>query len=166
MQDNWKLDNLMAYLEEHAVSSEDPDDVPDTPNWLGLGWEHRYAASGASSDTLYEASEVNTMLDEELGLNDGAGGSAGPWKNNTAFLCPVEGCGMSFRRRFNLKGHLRSHREERPYVCTWPECGKSFARQHDCKRHEALHLNMQGSHKCEGCGRTFARLDALNDHRE
>lgn len=86
-------------------------------------------------------------------------------KNKAPFVCPVEGCGSTFTRQFNLKGHLRSHREERPYVCKWPKCGKGFARQHDCKRHEALHLNIR-PFTCDGCGKTFARMDALNRHRE
>jgi hypothetical protein len=86
-------------------------------------------------------------------------------KNKAPFTCPVEGCGSTFTRQFNLKGHLRSHREERPYVCKWPKCNKGFARQHDCKRHEALHLNIR-PFTCEGCGKTFARMDALNRHHK
>ena len=62
-------------------------------------------------------------------------------------------------------GHLRSHAEEKPYQCKWPGCGKGFARQHDCKRHENLHLNIR-PYPCEGCKKNFARMDALNRHRE
>lgn len=62
-------------------------------------------------------------------------------------------------------GHLRSHAEEKPYQCKWPGCGKGFARQHDCKRHEQLHLNIR-PYPCEGCKKNFARMDALNRHRE
>ncbi|GMK54310.1 hypothetical protein CspeluHIS016_0108960 [Cutaneotrichosporon spelunceum] len=54
----------------------------------------------------------------------------------------VEGCGSTFTRAFNLKGHMRSHKDERPYKCTYPNCNKAivgFARQHDCKRHMLLH---------------------------
>ncbi|KAF9510292.1 hypothetical protein BS47DRAFT_1300383, partial [Hydnum rufescens UP504] len=91
--------------------------------------------------------------------------SANRRKNRAPFTCPVEGCGSTFTRQFNLKGHLRSHREERPYVCKWPKCGKGFARQHDCKRHEALHLNIR-PFTCDGCGKTFARMDALNRHHK
>ncbi|EJD02856.1 uncharacterized protein FOMMEDRAFT_41228, partial [Fomitiporia mediterranea MF3/22] len=76
--------------------------------------------------------------------------------------CPVPGCGSTFTRRFNLRGHLRSHTEERPYVCEWPGCNKGFARQHDCKRHQALHSSRSTSNVCHGCGKTFSRLDALN----
>lgn len=85
-------------------------------------------------------------------------------KQPANFQCPVPGCGSTFTRHFNLKGHLRSHAEEKPYQCKWPGCGKGFARQHDCKRHEQLHLNIR-PYPCEGCKKNFARMDALNRHR-
>lgn len=89
--------------------------------------------------------------------------SEGRRKGEASFVCPVPGCGSTFTRHFNLKGHLRSHNEERPFKCKWPGCEKGFARQHDCKRHEALHLNLR-PYTCEGCKKTFARMDALNRH--
>jgi len=89
--------------------------------------------------------------------------SEGRRKGEASFVCPVPGCGSTFTRHFNLKGHLRSHNEERPFKCKWPGCEKGFARQHDCKRHEALHLNLR-PYTCDGCKKTFARMDALNRH--
>lgn len=83
-------------------------------------------------------------------------------------LTPVPGCNSTFTRHFNLKGHLRSHNDERPYKCEYEGCPKAivgFARQHDCKRHMLLHEG-QRPFECEGCGKRFARLDALTRHRE
>lgn len=91
--------------------------------------------------------------------------SASRRRNEANFACPVPGCGSTFTRRFNLRGHLRSHTEERPYVCDFPGCKKGFARQHDCKRHQALHTTAKSqSNICQGCKKTFSRLDALNRH--
>ncbi|KAJ7496111.1 hypothetical protein B0H11DRAFT_2001886 [Mycena galericulata] len=90
--------------------------------------------------------------------------SASRRRNEAHFACPVPGCGSTFTRRFNLRGHLRSHTEERPYVCEWPNCKKGFARQHDCKRHQALHTAKSQTNVCVGCKKTFSRLDALNRH--
>ena len=84
-------------------------------------------------------------------------------KQDANFACTVPGCGSTFTRGFNLKGHLRSHFELKPYKCHWPGCGKGFARQHDCKRHEQLHSNFR-PFECEGCMKQFARMDALNRH--
>ncbi|RDB25293.1 Transcriptional regulator CRZ1 [Hypsizygus marmoreus] len=90
--------------------------------------------------------------------------SASRRRNEAHFVCPVPGCGSTFTRRFNLRGHLRSHTEERPYVCEWPGCNKGFARQHDCKRHQALHTAKSQANVCRGCKKAFSRLDALNRH--
>ncbi|KAJ7301653.1 hypothetical protein DFH08DRAFT_795044 [Mycena albidolilacea] len=86
------------------------------------------------------------------------------------FVCPVPHCGSTFTRSFNLKGHIRSHTGEKPFVCKWPECGKGFARTFDCKRHEQLHTVFRpfacgsGQSGAGGCGKMFARMDALNRH--
>ncbi|WVW83867.1 hypothetical protein I302_105889 [Kwoniella bestiolae CBS 10118] len=88
--------------------------------------------------------------------------------NSGVFRCPVPGCGSTFTRHFNLKGHLRSHNDERPYKCLYDGCPKSivgFARQHDCKRHMLLHEGLR-PFECEGCGKKFARLDALTRHHK
>lgn len=95
----------------------------------------------------------------------------------------VPGCGSTFTRHFNLKGHLRSHADIRPYKCLYDGCPKGklqvhgvlsllsiaatigFARHHDCKRHMLLHEGLR-PFECEGCGKKFARLDALTRHRE
>ncbi|KAK4051324.1 hypothetical protein OIV83_002808 [Microbotryomycetes sp. JL201] len=80
---------------------------------------------------------------------------------NAKFVCDL--CGETFTRRYNLKGHLRAHRNEKPFICSYDGCDKAFARSHDCKRHELLHLNVRRYH-CEPCKRDFVRLDALQRH--
>lgn len=77
------------------------------------------------------------------------------------FVCEL--CGETFTRRYNLRGHQRAHKGEKPYQCSYDGCDKSFARAHDCKRHELLHLGVRKYH-CSPCKRDFVRLDALHRH--
>ncbi|KAH5069805.1 hypothetical protein HBH95_185230 [Parastagonospora nodorum] len=89
-------------------------------------------------------------------------------KHPATFQCSL--CPKRFTRAYNLRSHLRTHTDERPFVCS--VCGKAFARQHDRKRHEGLHSGEKkfvcrgnlkdGNHW--GCGRRFARADALGRH--
>lgn len=109
--------------------------------------------------------EVVTVAKQNVTTPSTADASQKRRKQPANFKCPIPGCGSTFTRHFNLKGHLRSHAEEKPYQCKWPGCGKGFARQHDCKRHEQLHLNIR-PYPCEGCKKNFARMDALNRHCE
>ncbi|KAI9801243.1 MAG: DNA-binding transcription factor [Piccolia ochrophora] len=89
-------------------------------------------------------------------------------KHPATFQCNL--CPKRFTRAYNLRSHLRTHTDERPFVCT--VCGKAFARQHDRKRHEGLHSGEKKfvckgelkSGNSWGCGRRFARADALGRH--
>ena len=91
-------------------------------------------------------------------------------KHPATFQCHL--CPKKFTRAYNLRSHLRTHTDERPFVCT--VCGKAFARQHDRKRHEGLHSGekkfvCRGELRSQpgqtwGCGRRFARADALGRH--
>ncbi|KAI9658540.1 MAG: DNA-binding transcription factor [Trizodia sp. TS-e1964] len=98
----------------------------------------------------------------------GAGESKRIQKHPATFQCNL--CPKRFTRAYNLRSHLRTHTDERPFVCT--VCGKAFARQHDRKRHEGLHSGEKKfvckgelkSRNSWGCGRRFARADALGRH--
>lgn len=82
-----------------------------------------------------------------------------------------EACGKVFQKPYNLKLHMKTHSTDRPFKCRI--CDKRFARAHDRKRHELLHEGVK-NFKCEGylksgntrwgCGKQFARLDALARH--
>ncbi|KDN51425.1 hypothetical protein K437DRAFT_217678, partial [Tilletiaria anomala UBC 951] len=86
-------------------------------------------------------------------------------KADAHFQCPFPGCHSTFTRALNLNGHIRSHNDEKPFKCGYSGCLRAFARAHDQKRHQKLHLNIR-PHLCEYCGKTFARLDALNRHHK
>ncbi|ODV66747.1 hypothetical protein HYPBUDRAFT_111012 [Hyphopichia burtonii NRRL Y-1933] len=80
-------------------------------------------------------------------------------------------CSKVFQKAYNLKSHMKTHSTEKPFKCSI--CSKAFARSHDKKRHELLHAGKK-NFKCEGflkdgktrwgCGKKFARSDALSRH--
>lgn len=117
------------------------------------------------------ASDRDYLLDlanPERSPSTGGEKSGRVQKHPATFQCSL--CPKRFTRAYNLRSHLRTHTDERPFVCT--VCGKAFARQHDRKRHEGLHSGekkfvckgtlQSGAHW--GCGRRFARADALGRH--
>lgn len=89
--------------------------------------------------------------------------------SDSFFACPV--CDKSFAKRHSLKLHMRSHSTDKPFKCSL--CEKTFARCHDMKRHQQLHKGVK-VFRCEGhlrdgvtkwgCGKKFARSDALTRH--
>ncbi|KAL6450069.1 CRZ2 Transcriptional regulator CRZ2 [Candida maltosa Xu316] len=86
-----------------------------------------------------------------------------------SYPCTV--CSKVFQKPYNLKSHMKTHSSEKPFSCQF--CPKTFARSHDKKRHELLHQGVK-NFKCEGylkdgvtkwgCGKKFARSDALSRH--
>ncbi|CAO3607991.1 unnamed protein product [Cunninghamella echinulata] len=77
--------------------------------------------------------------------------------------CDYPGCNKTFTRSYNLKSHMRSHLNEKPYECDL--CTKKFARQHDRDRHKKIHLGIK-PFICMFCLKTFARQDALSRHQK
>lgn len=92
-----------------------------------------------------------------------------PTTQEESYPCPS--CDKVFLKPYNLKSHMRSHSNEKPYACA--HCSKRFCRSHDRKRHEQLHKGAK-NFSCQGylrdgvtkwgCGKKFARSDALARH--
>jgi hypothetical protein len=53
--------------------------------------------------------------------------------------CPYPNCNKTFakNRSYNLKAHLRSHSQLKPFACA--VCPRAFSRKHDLERHSRVH---------------------------
>lgn len=84
-------------------------------------------------------------------------------KEEANFQCEVKGCGKLFSRSYNFKAHMETHADNReyPFPCTVPDCNKKFVRKTDLQRHhQSVHMK-EKNHRCDFCGRMFARKDTL-----
>lgn len=57
--------------------------------------------------------------------------------------CPYPNCTKTFakNRSYNLKAHLRSHSQLKPFACN--HCPRAFSRKHDLERHARVHVSNQ-----------------------
>ena len=110
----------------------------------GSGSRQRYSntASPKYSALTGEGSPSDGALDSPLNAQvttaKTQAASASRRKADANFVCPFPGCGSTFTRALNLKGHIRSHNDEKPFLCGFPGCDRAFARAHDQKRHHKL----------------------------
>lgn len=84
-------------------------------------------------------------------------------KEEANYQCEVKGCGKLFSRSYNYKAHLETHDEKReyPFPCPVNDCNKKFVRKTDLQRHhQSVHMK-ERNHRCDYCGRLFARKDTL-----
>lgn len=125
--------------------------------------EHAALAEEANKAFSYPM-PATTPLDQRRGLSLPHSGfhKGSPRSPSTKkHRCPY--CSTEFTRHHNLKSHLLTHSQEKPYVCQ--TCQSRFRRLHDLKRHTKLHTG-ERPHICDKCGRRFARGDALARHNK
>ena len=72
-------------------------------------------------------------------------------KLNKSHLC--QECGQGFVKEYDLRVHIRRHRNEKPFKCI--TCGKSFHGERHFIEHSRIHTG-EKPFQCENCKRSFA----------
>ncbi|KAM4066966.1 hypothetical protein HRG_000976 [Hirsutella rhossiliensis] len=154
-----------ASLSPFAVSPRAYDTAPSTSAWRSQNCGS-HVLSGSSQPKL--SSSPHSMA-SSAGLSRPR---RVPRKHTTReeanFQCSVQGCGKFFSRSYNFKSHMETHDEQReyPFPCLVGGCAKKFVRKTDLQRHHQSVHKKERNHRCDYCGRLFARKDTLRRHME
>ncbi|KAI9370491.1 hypothetical protein BJX61DRAFT_88335 [Aspergillus egyptiacus] len=155
-------DNNASLMNSSTVASPGP--IDDSVSQDGDRPRHRGDSDLPQDSNKAFSYPMPNFTDPRRGLSLPSSGlnKSGPRSPSAKkHRCPY--CATEFTRHHNLKSHLLTHSQEKPFACT--TCQSRFRRLHDLKRHTKLHTG-ERPHICPKCGRRFARGDALARHNK
>lgn len=128
-----------------TIKTEKADIVYVKPEFV---WE---SMDGISSSTEQSTNDTKGKANRD-NVKEADGKQGHHPKTEKSFVCNE--CGASFRAKYTLQNHKRTHTGDRPFICE--ECGKSFGFPGSLARHKLCHTGVK-AHTCSECGRSFSQ---------
>ncbi len=102
--------------------------------------------------------QLEADYQEDSSQTEDGTSAGGKWKKHQCQTCP-----KSFKTKYNLTEHIKTHTQERLYECLEQGCGQRFTQQGGLTRHIRTHTE-EKLYKCQKCDQVFFYPSALNEH--
>ncbi|GCC23153.1 histone H4 transcription factor isoform X1 [Chiloscyllium punctatum] len=151
---HWGLQSLQAQSElEHCIMDQQSRNViPEIPESFVCLWGH-CDSTFENPEWFYRHVDMHGMCSDRDATTD----------SNLIIPCRWKDCDATFRVKFKLREHLRSHTQEKVVAC--PTCGGMFASNTKFFDHIRRQMAMEYQRfQCSHCSKRFATERLLRDH--
>ncbi|XP_045782950.1 uncharacterized protein PF11_0213-like isoform X2 [Maniola jurtina] len=81
------------------------------------------------------------------------------------YKCKCEICGITLSNKYNMRSHLTSHIDYRPFKCSFEGCDKRFKDKCGLKKHTIIHYP-EKHFECSICKKKFSRYHRMIEHKK
>ncbi|KAK7111086.1 hypothetical protein V1264_014861 [Littorina saxatilis] len=130
--------------EDRQDSDYDPEPLlTDQRKKRGRGRPRKYAEQDADSEVVAAPKKALMM------------------RTANGYKCLT--CNRVFSQKGNLKVHLLTHTDQRPWPCDFENCNKAFRTKESLRRHKLSHMGIK-PFECTECKKKFCSYLSLQEH--
>ncbi|XP_007882632.1 histone H4 transcription factor [Callorhinchus milii] len=151
---HWGLQSLQAQteLEQCLLDQQSRNVIPEIPESFVCLWGH-CDSTFDNPEWFYRHVDMHGMCSDRDAISD----------TNLIIPCCWKDCEATFKVKFKLREHLRSHTQEKVVAC--PTCGGMFASNTKFFDHIRRQTAMEYQRfQCSHCSKRFATERLLRDH--